>query len=143
MTIRELDGEAALLEAVASPGTVLVDCWAAWCGPCRAFAPVFEKAAQAHPEVLFAKLDTDANQEVSAKLAIQSIPTILGFRDGILVFRQAGALPAPALEQLIAEIAKLDMDEVRKSFEQQQDPGRSAADGEPEVGPSDPANLPR
>lgn len=141
MSPRELQGEADFLDAIAAPGTVIVDCWAEWCGPCRAFAPVFERAAEQHPEVLFAKLDTDANQDVAARLAIQSIPTILAFRDGLLVFRQAGALPAPALEQLISEIAKIDSDELRRAFEAQQAPGEQAARREPEAGPADPANL--
>lgn len=130
MTVLDLDGEAALLEAVAAPGTVLVDCWAAWCGPCAVFSPVFEGVAEAHPEVRFAKLDTDANQEVARRLAIQSIPTILGFRDGTLVFRQAGALPAPLLERIVAEMSALDMDEVRRA-------GAAHRDG---VGPDDPGD---
>ncbi|RLP80198.1 thioredoxin [Mycetocola lacteus] len=96
-----------------SDGIVLVDFWAAWCGPCRMFAPVFEKAAEKHPDVVFAKVDTEANQELAGAMRITSIPTLMAFRDGIRVFSQAGALPEAALENLIAQIRELDMDEVR------------------------------
>ncbi|CAG7844018.1 Putative thioredoxin 2 [Pseudoclavibacter triregionum] len=140
MALIELDGEAVFLQTVAMPGIVVVDCWAAWCGPCRAFAPVFEEAAANHPEMTFAKLDTDANQEVSAALAIQSIPTLLAFRDGILVFRQAGALPGPVFDDLLGQISALDMDEVRRSFEEQREPGAAAAAEEAQAGPTAPAD---
>lgn len=95
---------------------VLVDFWAAWCGPCQAFGPVFEAASEKHPDITFAKVDTDAEQELSAALNIRSIPTLMAFRDGVGVFAQAGALPGHVLEDLIEQIRALDMDEVREKI---------------------------
>jgi thioredoxin 1 len=98
---------------VEADGIVLVDFWAAWCGPCRRFAPVFERASEEHPDITFGKVDTEAEQELAAAARITSIPTLMAFRDGVLVFAQPGALPPAALSQVIEAVRGLDMDDVR------------------------------
>jgi thioredoxin 1 len=97
-------------------GTVLVDFWAGWCGPCRMFAPTYEAVSEDHVDVTFAKVDTEAEQQLAAQLGIQSIPTLMAFRDGILLYREAGALPKAALEDLVGQVKALDMDDVRRQI---------------------------
>jgi thioredoxin 1 len=103
-------------QTVKKDGIVLVDWWASWCGPCRAFAPVFARAAKKHPDLTFAKVDVDAEQALASAFRVRSIPTLMIFRDGVLVFSQPGALPAAALDALIAEVRALDMTEVRRKI---------------------------
>jgi len=100
-------------EVVSKDGIVLVDFWADWCGPCKNFAPVFEASSEKKTDIVHAKVDTEAQQELGMKFGVTAIPTLMAFRDGIMVFNQAGALPAPALEQLVDAVEGLDMDDVR------------------------------
>ena len=113
MTTRTLTGSD-FESTVTTEGIVLVDFWASWCGPCRMFAPVYEAASEQHPDIVFGKVDTEAEQALASAARITSIPTLMAFRDGILVFSQPGALPAAALEQVITAVRELDMDDVRR-----------------------------
>jgi len=115
-------------DTVTRQGITLVDWWASWCGPCRMFAPLFEQASDTHQDVTFGKIDTEDQQELSAAAGITSIPTLMAFRDGILVFRQPGALPAAALEQVIQAVRDLDMEQVRAEVERQR-ADRAPAEG--------------
>lgn len=103
-------------QTVSADGIVLVDFWATWCGPCRQFGPIFEEASEKYPDIVFGKIDTDDQQQLAMAAQITSIPTLMVFRDGIVVFRQSGALPLSALEDLISQVQNLDMDEVRKQI---------------------------
>ena len=106
-------------QVVTSNPTVIVDYWAPWCGPCRGFAPIFERVAEQNPDVVFAKVNTDDEQEIASHFQIRSIPTLMVFREQIIVFSQPGALPQSALEQVVAKAKAIDMDELRKQIEQQ------------------------
>ena len=101
-------------ETILGDGIVLVDFWAEWCGPCKYFGPIFEEASERHPGVVFAKVDTDAQQGLAGEFQIRSIPTLMAFRDGVAVFQQPGALPGSALDQLIEAVDALDMEDVRR-----------------------------
>jgi len=114
-------------QVITSNPTVIVDYWAPWCGPCRGFAPVFERVAEANPDVVFAKVNTDDEQEIAQHFQIRSIPTLMVFREQIIVFSQPGALPQNALEQVVSKAKTLDMEEVRKQIAEQPDQGQQGA----------------
>jgi thioredoxin 1 len=115
-------------DATVKDGIVLIDFWAAWCGPCRVFGPIFEAASERHPDVVFAKVDTEAQPGLAAAFEVQAIPTLAILRDGVLLTAQAGALPAAALDELVGKVRAIDMDEVRRHIDQQE-----KAEGEGEV----------
>ena len=127
MAVKELTKEN-FEQVVTGNPTVIVDYWAPWCGPCRAFAPTFERVSEKHPDIVFAKVNTEVEQEIAAHFQIRSIPTLMIFRDNIIIFAQPGALPEGALEQVIGKARALDMDDVRKQVAAQQ-----AAQGQPEA----------
>lgn len=108
---------------VTSSGITLVDFWADWCGPCKMFGPIYEAASEKNPEITFGKVDTEVEQQLAGAAGITSIPTLMAFRDGVLVFSQPGALPAPALDQVIDAVKALDMDEVHAKIAEQQASG--------------------
>lgn len=119
MTTTNLDMQS-LEPTIFGNDTVLIDFWADWCGPCKMFAPVYDKAAAKHEDVTFAKVDTEAQPDLAAAFGIQAIPTLVAFRGGVMVFRQSGALPPAALDELVGKLRELDIEEVRKMAAEQQ-----------------------
>lgn len=110
--------------------TVIIDYWAPWCGPCRSFGPIFEKVSEDHDDIVFGKCNTEEQQAIAYSLKIQSIPTLMVFREKILIFRQAGALPEPAFRELVDKVKSLDMDEVRAEIKKQEEEEKNKADQE-------------